>query len=79
MRYKYIMLTVAMALFAAYNATAQKKATPNKQAKPAAVNADSVEVRKLTDAAKKGNSEAQNTLGTYYYSGKKVKRTMMWL
>ena len=45
MRYKYIMLTVAMALFAAYNATAQKKATPNKQAKPAAVNADSVEVR----------------------------------
>lgn len=58
------MLTVAMALFTAYNATAQKKTTPNRQAKPAAVNADSVEVRKLTDAAKKGNSEAQNTLGT---------------
>lgn len=74
MRYKCIMLTVAMALFTAYNATAQKKSAPNKQAKPATVNADSVEVRKLTDAAKNGNSEAQNSLGTYYYSGKKVKQ-----
>lgn len=74
MRYKYIFMAVAMAFFTAYNATAQKKATQSKKAKLTTVNADSVEVRKLIDVAKKGDSEAQNTLGTYYYSGKKVKQ-----
>ena len=67
-------MAVAMAFFTAYNATAQKKATQSKKAKLTTVNADSVEVRKLIDVAKKGDSEAQNTLGTYYYSGKKVKQ-----
>lgn len=38
------------------------------------VNADSVEVRNLIDAAKKGDAESQNTLGIYYYSGKKVAK-----
>lgn len=36
--------------------------------------ADSIEMRKLTDAAKKGDAESQNTLATYYYTGKKVKK-----
>ena len=74
MRYKYLLLAVVMAFFTINDANAQKKVNQNKKAKPTAVNTDSIEVRKLIDAAKKGNSEAQNTLGTYYYSGKKVKQ-----
>lgn len=74
MRYKYLLLAVVMAFFTINDAYAQKKVNQNKKAKPTAVNTDSIEVRKLIDAAKKGNSEAQNTLGTFYYSGKKVKQ-----
>lgn len=51
---------------------AQKKVAAKTKKTASTANADSVAVRKLIDAAKKGDAEAQNTLGTYYYSGKKV-------
>ena len=53
--------------------SAQKKTAKVKKAKTS-VNVDSLEVRKLIDEAKKGDAESQNTLGTYYYTGKKVKQ-----
>lgn len=74
MKYKYILLAAVMAFVTIGSVNAQKKISSDKKAKPTAVNKDSVEVRKLIDAAKKGDSEAQNTLGTYYYAGKKVKQ-----
>lgn len=74
MNYKHILLAFAMACFTATSAEAQNKSNPARKAKATATNADSLQVRKLIDAAKQGDSEAQNTLGTYYYAGKKVKR-----
>lgn len=74
MSYKYIMLSLLMAFGMTTQVAAQKKVAANKKAKPT-VNADSVEVRKLIDAAKKGDGDSQNTLGTYYYAGKKVKQS----
>ena len=63
-----------MACFTATSAEAQNKSNQARKGKATATNADSLQVRKLIDAAKQGDSEAQNTLGTYYYAGKKVKR-----
>lgn len=74
MSYKYIMLSLLMVFGMTTQVAAQKKVAANKKAKPT-VNADSVEVRKLIDAAKKGDGDSQNTLGTYYYAGKKVKQS----
>ena len=74
MSYKYIMLSLLMVFGMTTQVAAQKKVVANKKAKPT-VNADSVEVRKLIDAAKKGDGDSQNTLGTYYYAGKKVKQS----
>ena len=74
MSYKYILLSLLMVFGMTSQVSAQKRASANKKAKPT-VNTDSVEVRKLIDAAKKGDGDAQNTLGTYYYAGKKVKQS----
>ena len=60
MKHIHLLLAIATAFIATGNATAQKK--------------DSIEVHTLLAKAKQGNSEAQNTLGTYFYLGKKVKQ-----
>lgn len=76
MNRKYLFLALLLALGTSSPTLAQKKVSSNKKVVTASSkeNADSVEIRKLTDAAKKGDVEAQNTLGSYYYSGKKVKQ-----
>lgn len=75
MIHKLLLLAIATAFIATGNATAQKKIPTKPVGKPtAAANNDSLEVRTLVAAAKQGNSEAQNTLGTYFYLGKKVKQ-----
>ena len=71
MNYKYMMFAMLLAIGTTTDTMAQKKTAKTSKTSIAA-NADSVEIRKLLDAAKKGNAESQNTLGTYYYSGKKV-------
>lgn len=74
MRNKHILFVVlSVAFWGAIPVAAQKKVAKAKKVKTS-VNADSLEVRKLIDAAKKGDAESQNTLGTYYYTGKKVKQ-----
>lgn len=73
MNSKHLIMIALIALGTGTEAMAQKKATKSKNARTS-VSADSLEVRKLTDAAKKGDADSQNTLGTYYYTGKKVKR-----
>ncbi len=73
MNSKHLIMIALIALGSGIDAMAQKKVAKPKKAQTT-VNADSLEVRKLTDAAKKGDAESQNTLGTYYYTGKKVKR-----
>ena len=69
MKHIHLLLAIATAFIATGNATAQKK--------------DSIEVHTLLAKAKQGNSEAQNTLGTYFYLGKKVKQNyeveLKWL
>ncbi len=81
MQHKHLLLALLLGFGMATPLAAQKKATPKKKptatattAQPSKVNADSLEVRKLIDAAKKGDADAQNTLGSYYYTGKKVKQ-----
>lgn len=71
MRNKYIPFVLSVAFCLALPVTAQKKMIKAKITK-SSVNADSLEVRKLLDAAKKGDAESQNTLGGYFYAGKKV-------
>lgn len=73
MNYKYLLLAILMSFGATSYVMGQKKVAAKKKAKTA-INADSIEVRKLIDAAKKGDGNSQNTLGTYYYDGKKVKQ-----
>lgn len=73
MRNKHILFVLLGAFCLAIPVSAQKNAVKVKKIKTS-VNADSLEVRKLIDAAKKGDAESQNTLGTYYYAGKKVKQ-----
>ena len=73
MRNKRILFVLSMAFCLALPVSAQKKTAKVKKAKTS-VNSDSLEVRKLIDEAKKGDAESQNTLGTYYYTGKKVKQ-----
>ena len=73
MRNKHILFVLLGAFCLAIPVSAQKNAVKVKKIKTS-VNADLLEVRKLIDAAKKGDAESQNTLGTYYYAGKKVKQ-----
>ena len=72
MRNKHILFVLLGAFCLAIPVSAQKNAVKVKKIKTS-VNADSLEVRKLIDAAKKGDAESQNTLGTYYYAGKKAE------
>lgn len=60
-----------LSLLSAPCVMAQKKVAAPRKANTTA-NADSLEVRKLMAAAKKGDADSQNTLGTYYYNGNKV-------
>lgn len=69
---KYILLSLLMVFGMASQVGAQN-ISANKKIK-LTFNADSLEVKKLIEAAKKGDGDAQNTLGTYYYVGKKVKQ-----
>lgn len=73
MKNKHILFVLSMAFCLVLPVSAQKKTAKVKKAKTS-VNVDSLEVRKLIDEAKKGDAESQNTLGTYYYTGKKVKQ-----
>ena len=58
MNYKHILLAFAMACFTATSAEAQNKSNPARKAKATATNADSLQVRKLIDAAKQGDEDA---------------------
>ena len=51
-----------------------KKKISAKKTKVVAVNKDSVEHAALVDKAQKGDSDAQNSLGVRYYTGKYVKQ-----
>lgn len=63
-----------IALVAAFTVSVNANAKDAKKKAQTTAQADSLEIRKLTDAAKKGDAESQNVLATYYYTGTKVKQ-----
>lgn len=57
MNYKYLLLAILMSFGATSYVMGQKKVAAKKKAKTA-INADSIEMRKLIDAAKKGDGNS---------------------
>lgn len=66
-------LVLAICISTSYSAQVKKKVTV-KKSKVEAVNKDSVEHAALEEKARKGDANAQNSLGIRYYTGKYVKQ-----
>lgn len=77
MKHLHLLSIIALCGCLTCNAQRQTSKAGGKKANAAAVQQirkDSLRVDSVTRLAKAGNANAQNTLGTYYYSGKLVKR-----
>ena len=66
-------LALAICISTSYSAQVKKKVTL-KKSKVETVNKDSVEHAALEEKARKGDANAQNSLGIRYYTGKYVKQ-----
>ena len=68
------ILIIALALFSFSNCFAVGKVNKLKKQKTTQVNTDSLALLELRKKAEGGDSNAQNTLGVWYYTGKIVKK-----
>ena len=68
------ILIIALALFSFSNCFAVGKVNKVKKQKTTQVNTDSLALLELRKKAEGGDSNAQNTLGVWYYTGKIVKK-----
>lgn len=67
------IMIISLLMIIATGAMAQQKQT--RKTKPATTQTtDTLDIKKLTEKAKAGNADAQNSLGICYYNGRKVKQ-----